>query len=377
MTLAIGVDVGGTKVAAGVVDEQGRILAKLKRSTPAASPARTEQAIADVVTELLAQVPADQITAIGLGAAGFVDSARATMLFAPNLAWRAEPLKQRVEERLGREVVVENDANASAWAEARFGAARGYRDVMLVAVGTGIGASIIIGGELYRGRWGIAGEPGHVRVVPDGRLCGCGNRGCWEQYSSGNALVAEAREFARRTPEGAMRLLQLGGGRPEGISGPEITQAATEGDPAALRCFQTVGGWLGQGLADLAAILDPACFVIGGGVSEAGDLLLDPARSAFERALTGRGHRPYAEIKVAQLGQDAGIVGAADLARHTTAPHTTVPHTTAPSSPSSGPPGPGEFIRSTSTANPATNAATAQNTANPDSSQCAAVATTR
>jgi glucokinase len=378
MTLAIGVDVGGTKVAAGVVDEQGRILAKLKRSTPAASPARTEQAIADVVTELLAQVPPDQITAIGLGAAGFVDSARATMLFAPNLAWRDEPLKQRVEERLGREVVVENDANASAWAEARFGAARGYRDVMLVAVGTGIGASIIIGGELYRGRWGIAGEPGHVRVVPDGRLCGCGNRGCWEQYSSGNALVAEAREFARRTPEGAMRLLQLGGGRPEGISGPEITQAATEGDPAAIRCFQTVGGWLGQGLADLAAILDPACFVIGGGVSEAGDLLLDPARAAFERALTGRGYRPYAEIKVAQLGQDAGIVGAADLARHTTTPGpAAAPHTTAPSSPSSGPPGPGEFIRSTSTANPATNAATAQNTANPDSSQCAAVATTR
>src|SRR6202044_4080242 len=143
--------------------------------------------------------------------------------------------------------------------------------------------------------------------------------------------------FARRTPKGAMRLLQLGGGVPEGISGPEITQAATEGDPAALRCFQTVGGWLGQGLADLAAILDPACFVIGGGVSEAGDLLLDPARAAFERALTGRGYRPLAEIKVAQLGQDAGIVGAADLARQTTLPHPTAPHTTAPSSPSSGP----------------------------------------
>jgi glucokinase len=312
MTLAIGVDVGGTKVAAGVVDEDGQIVAKLKRSTPAASPGRTGQAIADAVTELLGDHDA---AAIGLGAAGFVDSAGATMLFAPNLAWRDEPLKQRVEERLGREVVVENDANASAWAEARFGAARGYRDVMLVALGTGIGAAILIGGELYRGRWGIAGEPGHVRVVPDGRLCGCGNRGCWEQYCSGNALVAEAREFARRTPGGAIRLLQLGGGAPEGISGPVITQAAAEGDPAALRCFQTVGGWLGQGLADLAAILDPACFVIGGGVSEAGNLLLDPARAAFERALTGRGYRPLAEIKVAELGEDAGIVGAADLAR--------------------------------------------------------------
>jgi glucokinase len=311
VSLAIGVDVGGTKVAAGVVDEQGRILTKLKRSTPAASPPQTEQVIADVVTELLAS---HEVAAIGLGPAGFVDRERATMLFAPNLAWRDEPLKQRVEERLGRTVVVENDANASAWAEARYGAARGYLDVMFVALGTGIGAALIIDGELYRGRWGIAGEPGHVRVVPDGRLCGCGNRGCWEQYASGNALVAEAREFARRTPEGAIRLLQLGGGTPEGISGLEITQAATEGDPAALRCFQIIGGWLGQGLADLAAILDPACFVIGGGVSEAGDLLLDPARAAFERALTGRAYRPLAEIRAAQLGEDAGIVGAAGLA---------------------------------------------------------------
>jgi glucokinase len=310
--LAIGVDVGGTKVAAGVVGADGQIVAKLKRSTPAASPARTEQAIADVVTELLAE---HEVAAIGLGAAGFVDGERATMLFAPNLAWRDEPLKQRVEERIGREVVVENDANASAWAEAKFGAARGYRDVMIVNVGTGIGAALIIGGELYRGRWGIAGEPGHVRVAPDGRLCGCGNRGCWEQYCSGSALVAEAREFARRTPDGAIRLLQLGGGRPEGISGPQVTQAASEGDPGALRCFQIVGGWLGQGLADLAAILDPACFVIGGGVSEAGELLLEPARAAFERALTGRGHRPFAEIRGAVLGPDAGLVGAADLAR--------------------------------------------------------------
>jgi glucokinase len=317
MTLAIGVDVGGTKVAAGVVDSDGRIVAKLKRSTPAASPPQTEQAIAGVVTELLTtpELAGHEAVPIGLGAAGFVDAARATMLFAPNLAWRDEPLKQRVEERIGREVVVENDANASAWAEVRFGAARGYSDVMLVAVGTGIGAGIIIGGEVYRGRWGIAGEPGHVRVVPDGRLCGCGNRGCWEQYCSGSALVAEAREFARRRPEGAIRLLQLGGGTPEGISGPQITQAANEGDPAALRCFQIVGGWLGQGLADLAAILDPACFVIGGGVSEAGGLLLDPARAAFERALTGRGHRPFTEIRAAQLGPDAGLVGAADLAR--------------------------------------------------------------
>src|SRR6202034_3128995 len=181
---------------------------------------------------------------------------------------------------------------------------------MLVAVATGIGAAIIIGGELYRGRWGIAGEPGHVRVVPDGRLCGCGNRGCWEQYVSGNALVAEAREFARRTPGAAARLLQLGGGGVEGSDGPTVTRAAMEGDAAALRCFEIIGQWLGTGLADLAAILDPGCFVIGGGVSEAGDLLIRPARAAFADALTGGSYRPHAEIPLAQLGPDAGVIGA-------------------------------------------------------------------
>jgi glucokinase len=236
-------------------------------------------------------------------------------MFAPNLAWRDEPLRKRVEDLVGLPVIMENDANAGVWAELTFGSARGYKDVVMLAVGTGIGCGIVIDGKLYRGRWGMAGEPGHYRVVPDGRLCGCGNRGCLEQYASGSALVAEAREFARRRPAGAIRLLQLGGGSPEGIGGPQVTLAAQEGDPAALRCFQTVGTWLGQGMADLAAILDPGCFVIGGGVSEAGDLLITPARAAFERALTGRGYRPFADVKLAQLGPDAGLVGAAALAR--------------------------------------------------------------
>ena len=303
MILTIGVDVGGTKAAAGVVDDEGHIVQKLKRSTPAASPAQTAQVIAEIVTELASQ---HEVSAVGLGAAGFIDETRSTVLFAPNLAWRNEPLRQSVEDRVGLPVIVENDADSGLWAEARFGAARGYQDVMMISVGTGIGAAILIGGDLYHGRYGIAGEPGHYRVVPDGRLCGCGNRGCWEQYASGSALVAEAREFARRSPEGAMRLLQLGGGRPEGISGPQVTEAAREGDPAALRCFQIVGGWLGQGMADMAAVLDPGCFIIGGGVSEAGDLLLEPARSAYERALVGRGYRPLAHVRLAELGADAG-----------------------------------------------------------------------
>jgi glucokinase len=312
MSLTIGVDIGGTKVAAGVVDEHGKIIERVRRPTPSASPGQTEQVIAEAVTDLLGR---HQATAVGLGAAGFVDEWGGAVRFAPNLAWRDEPLRQRIQGLIGLPVVVENDANASAWAEARFGAARGHEHVIFVAVGTGIGAGIVLDGKLYRGRWGMAGEPGHVRVVPGGRPCGCGNRGCWEQYASGNALVAEARELARRSPAEAARLLQLAGGSPAGITGAQVTQAAQEGDPAAIQCFQTVGGWLGQGLADLAAILDPACFVIGGGVSEAGELLVGPARTAFGHSLAGRSYREQAPIRLAELGADAGLVGAADLAR--------------------------------------------------------------
>jgi glucokinase len=312
VSLTIGVDVGGTKVAAGVVDESGRIIEKVKRSTPAASARRTAAVIGDVAAELLDRYPAQ---AIGIGAAGFIEQTGSTVLFAPNLAWRDEPVKEQVERRVSVPVVVENDANAAAWAEAVLGAARGHRHAMLIAVGTGIGAGLVLNGELYRGRWGIAGEPGHYRVVPGGRLCGCGNRGCWEQYASGSALVAEAREYARRSPKAAVRLLQLAGGGPESITGPAVTEAALEGDPGAVECFDIVGRWLGEGLADLAAILDPGCFVIGGGVSDAGELLIEPARTAFEKHLTGRQHRPAAQIKLAELGADAGLIGAADLAR--------------------------------------------------------------
>jgi len=312
MSLTIGVDVGGTKVAAGVVDVHGKIIEKLKRSTPAARPDDTADVIAEVVLELLDRY---DVTAVGIGAAGFVDETRSTVLFAPNLAWRDEPVKKRVEERIGRKVIVENDANAAAWAEARMGAARGQQDVMLITVGTGIGAGVVLDGRLYRGRWGSAGEPGHYRVVPDGRLCGCGNRGCWEQYASGNALVSEARELARRSPSAAVRLLQLGGGTPDGIDGPAVTHAAREGDAGALTCFEIVGSWLGHGLADLTAILDPGCFVIGGGVSEAGEMLLGPARAVYENSVTGRAYRQLADVRQAELGPDAGLIGAADLAR--------------------------------------------------------------
>ena len=312
MGLAIGVDIGGTKVAAGVVDQDGRILARVRRDTPAHDPEKVEDVIADCIRELAAD---HEVEAAGLGAAGFVDAARSTVLFAPNLAWRNEPLRAAVEQRTGLPVVVENDANAAAWAETRFGAGHGQPFTVTLTVGTGLGGGVVLGGEVIRGAFGAAAEVGHINVVPDGRPCGCGNLGCWEQYASGRALVREARDRAAESPESASLLLELADGQPGSITGPMVTLGAVAGDPVALQSFRAVGNWLGHGMADLAAILDPRVFIIGGGVSEAGELLVGPAREAFQVKLTARGHRPVASVRVAQLGQDAGLIGAADLAR--------------------------------------------------------------
>jgi glucokinase len=312
MALTIGVDVGGTTVAAGVVDEQGSVLATAQRETPSDDAGRTEEVIADLIRELAAS---HDVEAVGVGAAGFVDAQRSTVLFAPNLAWRDEPLRSAIEGRCGLPVVIENDANAAAWAEARFGAGRGEDHVVVLTVGTGIGGGIVLDGRLLRGRFGVAAEIGHINLVPDGRRCGCGLEGCWEQYASGGALVLEAQELARASPAMARDLLRLAGGEPEMITGPVVTQAAHEGDVAALRCFDVVGTWLGRGMAQLAAVLDPGLFVLGGGVSAAGELLREPAWRALLQHLTARGHRPHAELRVAGLGPEAGIVGAGDLAR--------------------------------------------------------------
>jgi glucokinase len=312
MGLTIGVDIGGTKVAAGVVDDDGRILARMRRDTPSEDPEK----ILDVIASCMGELARDHdIVAAGLGAPGFVDAARSTVLFAPNLAWRHEPVRASIEERTGIPVVLENDANAAAWGETRFGAGNGQPFTVTLTIGTGLGGGIVLDGVLLRGAFGVAAEVGHMNVNAGGRLCGCGNQGCWEQYASGNALLREARARAAQSPEAAARLLALGDGSAEGITGPAITRAAQEGDPVALECFMTVGSWLGYGMANLAAILDPRVFILGGGVSAAGELLAAPAREAFEAQLTAHGHRPLAAVRLARLGQDAGLIGVADLAR--------------------------------------------------------------
>jgi glucokinase len=310
----VGIDIGGTKVMAGVVDADGEILEHMRTETPEKS--KSPKVVEDTITELVLDLSErHDVHAVGIGAAGWVDEDRSRVLFAPHLAWRDEPLKDRLTERLRVPVMVDNDANTAAWAEWRFGAGRGENDLVMITLGTGIGGAILEAGRVNRGRWGVAGEFGHMQVVPGGHRCACGNRGCWEQYSSGNALVREARELAAADSPVAYNILDRVGGHIPDITGPVITELAREGDAMCVELFQEIGQWLGVGIANLAAALDPSCFVIGGGVSAADDLLIGPARDAFRRHLTGRGYRPEARITKAQLGPEAGMVGAADLAR--------------------------------------------------------------
>jgi glucokinase len=310
--LTVGIDIGGTKVLAGVVESEGQVLALERRPTEGHDVRKVEDTIVELVGELGDRY---DVAAVGIGAAGFVDVTRTVVMFSPHLDWRREPLRARVAERIRIPVVVDNDANTMALAECRFGAGRGHRFVLCITLGTGIGGALVLDNRVYRGANGMAGEFGHIQVVPDGHRCECGNRGCWEQYASGNALVRDARELVRSTSPMAQYLRSLVGGDADALDGPEITQAARDGDPLSVELIADVGRWLGVGLAGMAAAFDPGCIVVGGGVSAAGDLLLGPTRQAFSRSLTGRGHRAEPTIVQAQLGPNAGVIGAADMAR--------------------------------------------------------------
>jgi glucokinase len=308
MTLTIGIDVGGTKIAGGVVSEDGKILEEQRCHTPARDTVATRAAIVGLIGDLASR---HEVEGVGIGAAGFVGADRSTVLFAPNLAWRDEPLGKDVQAQVGVPVVVENDVNAAAWGEFRFGAGADVDDLLMVAVGTGVGGGVVIDGELMRGSFGVAGEIGHMRVVPNGLPCGCGRHGCWEQYASGRALVREARS---RVWDGDP-LLDLAAGNPVAITGEMITKEAHAGDALCISLLADLGQWLGEGIASLAAVLDPGVVVIGGGVADAGELLLEPVRKAIEDNLPAAENRPHLQVRIATMGNEAGMIGAADLAR--------------------------------------------------------------
>ena len=313
--LTLGIDIGGTKIAAGLCDEQGRIVERTRVPMP-----RDVDAILEALDQIChwAWKTAEHVGGVGISAAGNVSSDRRTIRFSANVpSWNDYPLADKVERLIEGKapVVVENDGNAAGWGEFRFGAGRGCRDMVMVTVGTGIGGAAVIDGRLTRGAFGMAGEIGHLPLVPYGEVCGCGLSGCAECYASGTALERFARQAARRDPEVAHVLMELCDDDLSRVDGLAVARAAGQGDPAALEAFRMTGEWLGRLMSALSAVLDPQVYVIGGGVAANGDLLLGPARAAFVRYLQASAFRPHAEIRQALAGGDAGIIGAADLAR--------------------------------------------------------------
>lgn len=305
---AIGIDVGGTKTCALRVSADGDILAREVMETPAGDM----QATLDTMVEAAKAVLSPEVRAVGIGAAGLVEAGTGRLIFAPNLTWRNALLVDHIWDNVGLPAFADNDNNVAAWGEYRHGAGRGYRNMLFVGVGTGIGGGIIVDGRLLRGAHGFAAEIGHVIVEPGGPLCGCGNHGCWEQVASGHALTRAGRDAASQHPQSM--IARRSDGDPARVTGPLVTEAARAGDPVARGILARVGRRLGEGIAGLVNVLDPEVVVVGGGVASAGDLLLGSARIAFSTSVEAPAHRPEVPMLAATLGNDAGAVGAATLA---------------------------------------------------------------
>ena len=310
MATAIGVDIGGTKILGIAVDDSGRrVGVEVRRPTPHGTGALFD-AIVGVIGEVRAS--AGDVDAIGVGIAGLVDHS-GRLAVGPNLPGiRDVPIGDELRSRLDQEVVVDNDATCATWAEVQVGAAKGATDAFLVTLGTGIGGGQVCGGVLQRGANGFAGEPGHMVVDPKGPPCPCGRRGCWERFASGSGLARLAREAAEAGR--GHRLVELAGGDVENVRGEHVTRAATEGDAEAIEVFRDFGWWAALGIANLVNILDPQIVVVGGGLVEAGEIVMAPIRAAFADLVLAGEHRPEVPVVPAALGEDAGAIGAALLA---------------------------------------------------------------
>ncbi|MEO7837128.1 MAG: ROK family protein [Acidimicrobiales bacterium] len=306
---SIGIDVGGTKCLGVLLDEAGGVVLERRVATPGGA-----DALLDAIVRVALALGCSPAVPIGLGMPGLVDD-EGVLAFAANLEGVVDlPVRANLERRLvGVAVTVDNDANCAAWAEYRQGAARGFTHAVLATLGTGIGGGVISGGRLVRGAHGFAGEIGHMVVDPDGPPCPCGKRGCWERFASGDGLGRLGREAAGGGSAAGARIVELAGGRADDVRGEHVTRAAAEGDDGAVEVVGRFAWWLALGLANLANLLDPDRFVIGGGLVEAGDLLLAPARRAFAQLLQGSEHRPDVAIVPAEMGERAGAVGAALL----------------------------------------------------------------
>ena len=304
---AIGVDVGGTKIAAGVVSPEGELLKEVRY--PSSGP--KERLMSSIVRAIEAVKDGHEIGGVCLAVPGLMLARKNMVVFSPNLpAVEGIPLKEELESRLDLPVTVENDANAAAWGEFRFGAGSEVDHLVFVTLGTGIGGGVITHGILLRGAHGSGGELGHVTIQATGPRCACGNRGCLEALASGTAIGRRAREVASEKPDSALGRLAIR----RRVLGEDVTELAKKGDEVALSVLEEAGLWLGIGLAGFVNTFNPEVVAVGGGVMAAGDLLLDPARREIQ--LRARSpSRDLVEVQEATLGPKSGVLGAAALAR--------------------------------------------------------------
>lgn len=313
--LALAVDVGGSKILTALANSSGRLFSRDLRMTPAMEgPQAVIRSVIASLEHTLAEagVTIAEIKAIGISIAGISNPKEGVVFSSPHLpGWRNVPLKRIMERELGKKTFLLNDANAAALGELYFGAGRGIRNFIYITISTGIGGGIVINGELYSGAFGTAGEVGHMTIKDGGPLCDCGNSGCWEALASGTALAREAR---RRIDEGTRTaILDYAGGEIEKITAQVIHTAAEQGDALAQELIAQTGYYVGVGLANLINIFNPELIVIGGGLANIGDRLLQPAfRVAGERAFP----EAYQRVRFAraELGQDCGALGAAAFA---------------------------------------------------------------
>ena len=310
---AVGIDIGGTKIAGALVDDSGAILKELRVPSPIEDSDQMIEAISSLIDQLTGD---SQVIGVGVAAAGFLSVDREVMYHSPNIAaWRNEPLKSRIESKTSYPVLLENDANAAGWAEFRFGAGKDVQSMIMLTIGTGVGGAIISEGRLLKGGFGIGGELGHVVSVPGGRKCGCGLSGCLETYTSGTALLLAARKLASSDSPSGQRLKELALLEGE-LSGEMVYLAIMENDPGANELITELGSHLGTAIGSLFVPgLDPELAVIGGGVSAVGDKLMDPIRESLHKSLPAKGYRPELKVVKATFLNQAGLIGAADLAR--------------------------------------------------------------
>ncbi len=311
--LTIGIDIGGTKVLGGVVDNTGKIIDSARRPTPLAGGKELVATIIDLVKEFQAK---HEIAGIGISVAALISKDQGTIVGAPNIANLSQlNFVSEIKKVFNMPVIAENDANAAMWAEYKFGNAQGLNPVIFFIIGTGMGGGLVIDGKLFRGANGIGAEFGHMIVQPNGVQCGCGAYGCIEQYASGSALMRYAKEAIASNPAKGQELLDLCGVELSNLTGSALTEAAKKGNEMALAAFNKQADWLGSACASYTLLLDPQAIVVGGGVVEAGELFLTPVRSAMEKYMPFAGTHLLPKIIAAKFGNDAGLIGAADLVR--------------------------------------------------------------